>query len=120
MLLERALLFTLIMHGLAMISMVLFLLPGLPGGSNADDAQRIAYIAHQPWCWRLGWLPWQVTALSNLWLCYALARTAWISRPLAYSSLLLSLVAVYFEQPGEFWWITKGVELAQAAVSTSN
>src|SRR5262249_7201981 len=34
--LERALLFTIMMHAVAMVSMVVCLLPGMPGGPNGD------------------------------------------------------------------------------------
>ena len=63
--LEWALLFTLVAHAAAMASMALLLLPAMPGGGTADDATRIARIANHPWLWRLGWLPWQLTALSE-------------------------------------------------------
>ena len=43
--LERALLFTMAAHLAAMISMALFLLPGVPGGTPADALQRAAYVA---------------------------------------------------------------------------
>jgi len=76
--LEAALVITFVAHGLAMLSMIAFLLPGLPGGTTAEDAARIAYIAAHPWLWRLGWLPWQITAGSDLLLAIALLRTPWI------------------------------------------
>ena len=65
-LLVFALGFTFLCHGAAMLGMVLFLLPGMPGGGVEDVAARAAYIAEHPWRWRLGWLGWQLTALSDL------------------------------------------------------
>src|SRR5207237_5150791 len=99
--LERALLFTIVIHAVAMVWMVLFLLPGMPGGPNADSPgdfqinsalpslddptfvkaglrDRVAYIAEHPWRWRIGWIPWQLTALSDLLLAVALVRPRWI------------------------------------------
>src|SRR5438105_2517482 len=76
--LEQALVFTFVAHGLGMLSLIAFLLPGLPGGSTPENAPRIAYIAMHPWLWRLGWLPWQITALSDILLAIALVRTPWI------------------------------------------
>src|SRR5688572_26868813 len=73
--LERALLFALFAHALAMLSMALLLLPGMPGGGTASDADRVAYIANRPWLWRLGWFPWQLTALSDVLLGLALVYT---------------------------------------------
>ena len=52
-----------------MLSMAVLLLPGLPSGGTADDLARIRYVAAHPWLWRLGWLPWQLTALSDVLSC---------------------------------------------------
>ena len=113
--LERALVFTIACHGVAMLSMLIFLLPGIPGGSS-DLAHRIAYISAHPIQWRLGWFPWQLTALSDLVLAYCLVRTSWIPRLPALGALGLTIVAIAFEQPAEYRWITSGIELAHDAV----
>lgn len=118
--LERALLFTIAMHGLAMLSMAVILLPGMLGGTSTTDAQRIAYIANNAALWRLGWLPWQLTALSDLILAVALVRTNWIPKVPAVIVLLLTITAMSIEQPQEFWWVTKAIELARQAVKTSS
>jgi hypothetical protein len=112
--LERSLLFTFAMHGLGMVSMALFLLPGMPGGGTADDATRIHYIASHPWLWRLGWIPWQLTAFSDLLLAFALLRTPWIPRLPAILTALLTVAAVFPDQGGQACWITRGIELAQS------
>src|SRR5690349_18896476 len=78
--LERALLFTFVIHAVGMVSMVLCLLPGIPGGGNVGVAGRAGHIAYHPWLWRIGWVPWQLTALSDLLLGLALVRTAWVPR----------------------------------------
>jgi len=112
--LERALLFTIVIHAVAMVSMALLLLPAQPG-ANPDAASRIAYVANHPWMWRLGWFPWQLTALSDLLVAAALVRTPWIPRAPAWISLVLSIIAVTIEQPGEIRWMTEGVDLAREA-----
>ncbi len=86
--LARALIVCFIAHGLAMLSMAALLLPGTPGGLHSDVAARMAYVAAHPWLWRLGWLPWQLTALSDLLLAWALLRTSWIPRLPAWLALL--------------------------------
>lgn len=111
-------LFTIVIHGLAMASMALLLLPGMPG--NASDADRISYIANHPWLWRLGWFPWQLTALSDIIVGLALVESKFIPRLPAISALVVTLLAVSIEQPGEFQWITIGVSLAQAAAQSGN
>jgi len=136
--LERALLFTIVIHAVAMVSMVVFLLPGMPGGPNADSPgdfridsalpsshdptfvkaglrNRVAYIAEHPWRWRIGWIPWQLTAFSDLLIAIALLRTPWIPRIPSLIVLILTLVAIAIEQPGEIRWMTEGVDLAQNA-----
>ena len=118
--LERALVFTFVAHGLGMLSLLAFLLPGLPGGSNPDDAARIGYIAAHPWLWRLGWLPWQITALSDILLAVALVRTPWIPRVPAFATLALTCVAVLPDQIGQALWITEGVRLAQRSIQSHN
>src|SRR5262245_40998567 len=90
--LERALLFTMAAHLTAMVTMALFLLPGVPGGADTDAAARAAYIAERPLLWRLGWLPWQLTALSDLLLGLALVFTKWIPKLPALWALALTLV----------------------------
>lgn len=114
LLLERSLLFTFVIHGVAMASMALLLLPGMPGGGTADDAARIRHIAQHPWLWRLGWLPWQLTALSDLLIGIGLLRTSWIPRLPAAVTMLLTLAAVIPDQAGQVCWMTRGIELAQA------
>jgi hypothetical protein len=77
-LLERALLFTFVIHGVAMGSMALVLLPGMPGGGTSDLGARLHYLAGHPWLWRLGWFPGQLTALSDLLIAIGLLRAWWV------------------------------------------
>jgi hypothetical protein len=116
--LAAALAFTFAAHGLAMLGMLAFLLPGMPGGGELDDARRVAYIAGHPGLWRLGWLGWQVTAVSDLWLGVALLRTRGVPRLPAILTLLVTLCALAPDQYGQALWITRGVELARTATAT--
>lgn len=99
--------------------MLAFLLPGLPSGTT-DLPQRIAYISDHALLWKLGWFPWQMTALSDLILAVALVRTQWVPRLPAVGSLILTMVAVSIEQPAEFRWVTSGIEIAKEALRTGN
>ena len=102
-----------------MLSMLAFLLPGVPGGGS-DLVQRITYISEHGFLWKLGWFPWQMTALSDVILSLALIRTAWIPRLPAASAFVLTLVAVIFEQPAEYRWTTSGIDLAKEALRTGD
>ena len=110
-----ALAFTFVCHGAAMLGMVLLLLPGMPGGGVEDVAARAAYIAGHPWRWRVGWLGWQLTALSDVLLGVALVRTRWIPRLPALATLLVTVAAIVPDQGGQLLWVTAGVELAREA-----
>jgi hypothetical protein len=116
--LERALLFTFVAHGVGMLGMVLLQLPGMPGGPQPQLAARAAYVATHPWLWRVGWLGWQVTALSDLLLAIALVITPWIRKPPALLTLAFTLFAVVPDQYGQFRWTWYGVRLAQSAVES--
>jgi len=61
--LELSLIFLFFIHGIAMLATLGLLLPGMPGGSNADVAVRMHYVAEHPFIWHLGWLTWQLAAL---------------------------------------------------------
>jgi hypothetical protein len=118
--LVAALAFTFLCHGAAMLGMVLLLLPGMPGGGVDDVTARAAYVAGHPWRWRLGWLGWQLTALSDVLLGVALVRTRWIPRIPAVLTLLVTLAAIVPDQGGQALWVTIGVDLAREAVRSGN
>ncbi len=118
--LENALLFSLGIHAVAMLSMVALLLPGLPGGGVEALPARAAHVASSPLGWRLGWLPWQLTALSDLLISAALLDARWVPRRASITALLLTVIAVAFDQLGQILWITEGVRLAEAAVATGH
>ena len=115
--LEWTLLLSFVAHGAGMLSMVAFLLPGMPGGGVTEDAARVAYVAAHPWLWRLGWLPWQVTALSDLLIAVALIRTRWVPRAPAVVAFALTAAAVVPDQLAQAIWVTTGVEVARAAIA---
>jgi hypothetical protein len=85
-------------HALGTLSMLLLVLPGLSPHLTVEA--RIRYIAEQPTLWRLGWLPWQLSALADVLLTAALlhwahatgARRAW--RWLMASTVLLVFALV--------------------------
>ncbi len=110
--LERALLFNFAIHGIALVAMAALLLPALPGGSAALDADRIATIAAHPWRFRIGWFPWQLCAVADVWLAIALVRTPWMPRLPAVVVLVLTLAAVVPDQYAQAVWVTHGVALA--------
>src|SRR5689334_2304755 len=118
--LERTLLFNFFVQALAMIAMPLLLISAIPGGGVPDVSRRLAAIVLHPWRFRLGWSPWQLTALADLLLAVALVRTRWIPRLPAYFTLIVTLAAVIPDQMGQFLWITRGVELARVALRTGD
>jgi hypothetical protein len=113
-LLERALLFTFVVHGLGMLSMALVLLPGMPGGGTDDGLARMRYVAENPWLWRLGWFPWQLTALSDVLLGAGLVRARFVPKTPAVVTMVVTLAAVIPDQAGQVAWMTRGIALARA------
>jgi Uncharacterized conserved protein (COG2071) len=118
-LLEAALVFNFVIHAVAMVSMAMLLLPGMPGG-GADDMTRVKYVAEHSFAWRLGWFPWQVTAVADVLLCVALLRTSWIPRRPAWITLFVTCAAVIPDQVGQFLWTTRGVSLAAISARTGD
>jgi len=119
-LLERAFLFTFVCHGAGMLAMPLVLARMLPGGGPLADAERVAAIAEHPWLFRLGWLPWHLTALSDALLAVAFLREKRVPRGWAWLSALLTAAAFLPDQGGQALWVTRGVKLAQAAARTGD
>jgi hypothetical protein len=119
-LLEGALLFTFVMHGLAMLGMAGLLLPMMPGGGTVSDVERIAAIAAHPWRFRLGWLPWQLTAVSDIVLGVALLRARWVPRGPAIVAFFFTIAAVLPDQAAQLAWITVGIDAAQEALRSGD
>jgi hypothetical protein len=113
--LEQVLLVNLVVHFAALVGTVLFLLPGVPGGSGASDGERVAYLAAHPWLWRIGWLPWQLSAFVDLLMGWALWRTSWVPRLPAAMVLFWTLLAILPDQAGQAQWVTRGLDLAVQA-----
>jgi hypothetical protein len=118
--LKTALYLNLGIHVTAVIAMAACLVPGLPGGSSADVSERAAYVAEHPWLWRLGWLPWQLTAALDLVLAVALVMTRWVPRVPSVLTLLVTLAAIVPDQTGELLWVTHGIGIAGEAVRSGN
>lgn len=110
--LELALIANFVAHGLALIAMGLLLLPAMPGGGTLLDADRIHYIASHPWWFRLGWLPWQMCAFTDLAVAIALLRTRSMERKPARLVLALTCCAIVPDQFAQIMWVTEGVRLA--------
>jgi hypothetical protein len=118
--LEAALVFTLLAHAAGMVSMALLLLPGMPGGPHDDIAARAAYVADHPWLWRAGWLPWQLTAASDLILGLALVLTRWIPKAPAIVAVVLTIAAIIPDQVAQVSWTWSGVEQAKLAMQAGD
>lgn len=116
-LLYRAIVFTFLAHGAAMLGMAIFLLPLVPGGGGAGgDVERMLRIAESPLSYRLGWLGWQITAVSDVLLAIALFRVTDAgtrARRWATWTAVLTGLAVIPDQAAQFLLVTRGVELAR-------
>jgi hypothetical protein len=63
-----------ITHALGLVAMLLLILPGISPHVPLDE--RAAYVREHTTAWRLGWLAWQASALSDAWLTFELLRRA--------------------------------------------
>jgi hypothetical protein len=64
----------LVTHAVGLLTMLLLILPGISPHVPLDE--RIAYVGEHTTAWRLGWLAWQASALSDVWLTFELFRRA--------------------------------------------
>lgn len=116
--LMTSLLFTIVAHALGLLSMATILRPGV--ADNFNTLEQAQYIAEYPNLWRLGWLPWNLSALGNIifgvfliaWTRSRPNKTGWILASLA---LFLTICAVIPDQYGEFLLDTELVKLAQSS-----
>ncbi len=118
-----ALVFTFLSHGAAMLGMLAFLLPLVPGGGGAGgDIERVARIAASPWMYRLGWLGWQITAISDIVFAIALYRldpaATRTVRRWALAQAVLVFLAVLPDQAAQFLLVTRGIELAREGAAS--
>jgi hypothetical protein len=102
-----------------MLGMLIFLLPLVPGGGGSgDDLARVTRIADSVISYRLGWLGWQITALSDLLFGAALiglTEKGTVARRWALISAGFTIIAVIPDQAAQFLLVTRGVELAREA-----
>lgn len=113
--LMRALSLWVAVHAAALASLPLLLEPGLR--PTATLAERAGYVAAHPWLWRLGWLPWQLSAVSDLWVSFALlswCRARGRGAGAAAVALVLTLLAVIPDQWGEAVLVSRYVTSAAA------
>lgn len=101
--------FFVVTHGLALVTMLLFLQPGLD--SSLSLLERAAHVREHSALWVIGWLPWQLSALSDLLVSITLLRYvhALPGRPgrgAAAVALGFNLLAVFPEQYAELELVT--------------
>jgi hypothetical protein len=89
---RAAIVFFALAHAFALATMALLLRPGMDAAAFSV-AERAAYVATHPLAWRLGWLPWQLSALSDLSLCIAIWRSSASSARRPASAALALFVA---------------------------
>lgn len=107
-------------HVVAMLDMPLVLARFLPGGGAPSEAVRIGWIADQAWTFRLGWLPWQLTAFVDLLFAWLIARTAWLPRTLRVLAAIVTLAAVIPDQIGQALYVLEGPMRARLVTGGSD
>ena len=103
-------------HVLALVTMLLFLQPGLD--SSLDLLARAAHVREHSTAWVIGWLPWQLSALSDLLVSITLLRYVRVlpGRPghgAAWAALGFNVLAVVPEQYAELELVTTLVARVQ-------
>jgi hypothetical protein len=116
----KALLICLLVRLVGLVSMATLLAPGLD--FSATPIERAVSVSQHPWLWRLGWLPWQMTAVWDVLLSLALAwylfrvkgrpGLAW-----AVGSVVAASLAFVPDQWAQYVCVTSFVSFAQAAAS---
>ena len=101
--------FFVVTHALALVTMLLFLQPGVD--SSLPLLVRAEFVRDHSVTWVIGWLPWQLSALSDLLVSITLLRyvRALPERPgqgAAAGALLFNLLAVFPEQYAELELVT--------------
>jgi hypothetical protein len=111
-------------HALGLAAMALVLRPGMdPLAFSA--AERAGYVASHATAWWLGWLPWRVAALCNLWLGVEFLRWAKraenaAARRSALLALLWLVIAAVPEQWAEWQLVTTFIAGAKGDVGAWN
>jgi hypothetical protein len=118
---RRALLAFASTHALGLATMALILRPGMdPLAFSAAD--RAAYVAAHAGAWWLGWLPWRLAAVANLWLGLEFWRWAERAesapaRRSAGLALFWLLLAALPEQWAEWRLVTTFVATARGEIA---
>jgi hypothetical protein len=81
-----------ITHALGLLAMLLLILPGISPHVPLDE--RAAYVREHTAAWRLGWLAWQASALSDVWLTFELFRHARALEAAAAQRWMLGAIAL--------------------------
>ena len=102
-------------HVAAMLAMPLVLARFLPGGGVDDPVARVRLIAEHPWSFRLGWLPWQLTALIDFVFALTLVRARYLPKALTVPTLLMTGLAIAPDQYAQAMYVTRGDELARTS-----
>jgi hypothetical protein len=110
-------------HVVALPAMALLVQPGFD--QRLEGKTRALYVSNHPWLWRLGWLPWQLCALSDvilsvLFLMWALRRSNRVSARWFGLGLVANLLAAIPEQRSELHLVTRHVSLAREAVHANS
>lgn len=121
--LTKTIVWSIIIHALALLAMALVIGPGLDTTSTV--LARATWVSENPTLWRLGWLPWQLTALSDL--AVSAALLAYLSsvpdRPgagWAGFAMLFTILAVIPDQWGEAVFISSYLDLARSTVASQS
>ena len=115
-----ALVFFFVIHLVAIATIGLLVQPGFDVARPA--LERAAYISEHTLLWRIGWLPWQLSALSDVIVSLALiwwlrGRGPSMALRWAYLALLLNLIAGIPEQLYELRLVTSHVGVAEAVAT---
>ncbi len=118
-LLELTFWFALITHAVGLFSMALLLMPGMPGGLIPDPT-RIKYIAENSALWQAGWLPWQLSALSDFFIAMAFLSAKKIPLYLRILVLAITVISIIPDQTGQFRWVRDGSAIAKSSLESGD
>jgi hypothetical protein len=118
---RASLLFFAVVHALALVTMLVLLRPGMDAAAFSV-LERARYVAAHAQAWRLGWLPWQLSALSDVWVSVAFwrlarRRGAAAARRIAGFGLALFVVSALPEQWAEAQLVTSFIDAASGDLS---
>lgn len=110
-------LITLVLHTIALGTMVSLIGPGMDLLGAAST--RLEHVRAHPWLWRLGWLPWQLCGPSDLFvsvvlLMYVRASPGRRGQLWAAAACVFNVVAIVPDEWGEALLVTELIEQARA------